>query len=105
MICTTPGVIDTSGCQYGNAAPGAFGSASKGTEIGPGYKNLDLTIGKKFYTTEKQYFDFRLEMYNAFNHANFNTPARSLTNLTSFGVITSTIGNPRTMQVGLKYYF
>src|SRR5229473_2610689 len=103
-ICTTPGVNDGT-CQYGNAAPGAFGSASKGTEIGPGYKNLDLTIGKQFHTTEKQYLDFRLEMYNAFNHANFNTPARSLTNLTSFGVITSTIGNPRTMQVGLKYYF
>lgn len=103
-ICTTPGQFDGK-CQYGNAAPGAFGNAGKGTEIGPGYKNLDFTVGKQFHITERQYFDFRLEMYNAFNHANFNTPARSLTNLTSFGVITSTIGNPRTMQAGLKFFF
>lgn len=40
----------------------------------PSYKNIDIGIGKRFDITERVKFNFRMEMFNAFNHANFDNP-------------------------------
>ncbi len=40
----------------------------------PGYWNLDLGVGKRFDITERVKLNFRTEMFNAFNHANFDNP-------------------------------
>jgi hypothetical protein len=109
ILCQDPGATTdpASGkpCSYGVPAPNTFGTSSKGTEHAPNFKNLDASVGKHFHTTEKQYFDFRADFYNIFNHANFGPPARTMSTPTTFGQITSTIGLPRTIQFGLKYYF
>ena len=103
-LCLTPGVSDGA-CAYGNPAPGLFGTSAPSTERAPHFANLDFTAGKEFHLTEQRYFDFRAEFYNALNHANFGPPGRFLTSPATFGVITSTIGNPRNIQFGLKFYF
>ena len=71
----------------------------------PSFFNLDASIGKKFFVTERQYLDFRMEMFNAFNHASWGAPGRNITDPGSFGQITSQVQNPRNIQFGLKYYF
>jgi hypothetical protein len=102
-VCTTPGV-DNGTCNYGVPALGTFGNASKATEQAPGFMNTDLSVGKQFHLTERQYFDFRTEFFNALNHPNFAGPIQRVTS-PSFGAIRATVGIPRTIQFGLKYYF
>ena len=102
-FCSGVGV-DDGVCAYGNAAQGVFGNSGVGTETAPGYKNLDLSIGKEFHLTEAKYFDFRADAFNIFNHPNFGPPDRNITS-TAFGAINGIVGTPRTMQFALKFYF
>ena len=102
--CLTPGV-NTGSCAYGVAAPGVFGTAGVGTQRAPGFVNVDLSLGKKFYTHEKQYLDFRADFFNVANHVNFGPPGATVSSTASFGVITTQIGSARVIQMVLKYYF
>lgn len=54
-------------------APGANGAGRNIFEA-PGYWNLDLGIQKKFSITERMKLQFRMEMFNALNHPNFDNP-------------------------------
>ncbi len=92
-------------CAYGIPAVGSLGNAGVGTLRAPSFFNLDASIGKKFNVREHQYVDFRVEFFNAFNHASWGAPSRDITSPTSFGQITTQIQNPRNIQFGLKYYF
>jgi hypothetical protein len=103
-LCLTPG-LNNGTCIYGVPAPGTYGNSSKGTEHAPDYRNLDLSIGKRFPITENHWFDFRAEFFNAFNHANFGPPANNISTPGTLGQITRQIGSPRNIQLGLKYYF
>jgi hypothetical protein len=97
--------VDNGTCAFGRPADGQLGSVGVGTLRAPSFFNLDASIGKKFYVTERQYLDFRMEMFNAFNHASWGAPGRDITNPGAFGQITSQVQNPRNIQFGLKYYF
>ena len=46
-----------------------------------------------------------MEMFNAFNHASFGPPGRSLATPATFGLITSQATLPRNIQFGLKFFF
>jgi len=69
----------------------------------PGYNNWDMSIQKYFPIHEDVRLQFRLDMFNAFNHVNFYKPD------TNFG--SGTIGSlnaawgPRQMQAALKLYW
>ncbi len=92
-------------CAYGIPAVGTLGTAGVGTQRAPSFFNFDASIGKKFNVTERQYLDFRVEFFNAFNHVSWGPPGRDITSPTSFGQITNQIQNPRNIQFGLKYFF
>ncbi len=81
----------------------AFGNAGVGIMRGPGLVNFDFTMAKNFNLSERNYFQFRTEFFNAFNRANFGPPniARESG---GFGTILSA-SNARIIQFGLKYYF
>ncbi|MGH8245663.1 MAG: TonB-dependent receptor, partial [Gammaproteobacteria bacterium] len=53
--------------------PGTNGAGRNIFEA-PGYWNLDLGIQKKFSITERTKLQFRMEMFNALNHPNFDNP-------------------------------
>jgi hypothetical protein len=68
----------------------------------PGYKNFDISIQKYFPIQERFRFQFRLDMFNAFNHTNYYSPNTAMG--PGFGTITSA-WTPRQMQAALKFYW
>jgi hypothetical protein len=90
-------------------ADGVLGNMQRNSLIGPGLATLDLVLTKsqRVGATTVQ---FRVEMFNALNRANFATPATTIFdntgNLTAnVGVITATRTSARQMQLGLKLLF
>jgi hypothetical protein len=91
--------------------PGEFGNLARNTLERPGVLTLDFSVQKNFNFNEEKYLQFRAEMFNLGNRANFASPdtstiltetgSRSLTG----GRITSTITTSRQVQFGLKFYF
>jgi len=87
-------------------ALGSFGSAGVGTVRAPRYFNWDFGLGKKFYVTERQHFQFRTEFFNFTNTPSFLPPDRTWTPTSrTFGQITNTISSSRIIEFALKYYF
>jgi hypothetical protein len=80
-------------------AVGVLGDAARTTLFGPGRWNADLSISKRFDKLQ-----FRAEVFNVFNHAQFAVPGTALGSPT-FGVIQSTVKSSRQIQFALKYVF
>ena len=99
------GGVDDGRCAYGQPADGSFGNASIGTERGPGFFNLDFSVGKQFNITERKYIDFRVELFNALNHVSWAPPGLNISTPNTFGAIGSQVQNPRNIQFGLKFHF
>ncbi len=88
------------------AAPlGTFGNCSIGVADAPGYKNVDAVLAKQFNVGGKRYFEFRAEAFNLTNTPSFGPPGRDISNLNTFGVITSTVSTARTGELVLKFFF
>ena len=66
-------------------APGTFGNLGRGAIHGPGMSQFDLTLHKRFRLTEKFNLEFRSELYNLFNRANFANPPAALNNALGTG--------------------
>jgi hypothetical protein len=100
---------DTANNQF--FSPAAFGPQALGTEgdsprrwfHGPGLNNWDFALLKNTALTERVNLEFRAELFNVFNHTQFNTPL-GLTGSASFGEVTSDTG-PRIGQLSLKLSF
>ncbi len=86
-------------------APGTFGNTPRNIYQGPGINTADLGLIKNFQYHGRYQLQFRWEMFNAFNHANFANPNADPTS-GSYGTITS-IGSvaPRVQQAALKLTF
>ena len=81
----------------------SFGNLGRNTIRGPGINNWDISFLKKIKLSENKAFEFRGEMFNAFNHAQFLNPDTGGFDGT-FGQISQTRG-PRLVQFALKFYF
>ena len=112
-------------------APGTFGNLGRNALHGPSFTQLDLTLTKQFPVTEKARLDFRVEVFNVLNQANFANPPSILANALgtdpnqlqpgqpftaaagggSFGVLNSTVsrglglGANRQIQFALRLSF
>jgi len=80
-------------------AVGTLGNAARTTLFGPGRWNADMALSKRFGK-----FQFRTEVFNVFNHAQFAAPATTV-GAPNFGVIQSTVKSSRQIQFALKYVF
>jgi hypothetical protein len=92
---------------------GTLGNARRRFFSGPGLNNWDMALLKDTLITESMNLEFRAELFNAFNHAQFNLPDGNITDaqtvsstgrLQGFGTITSA-QPPRIMQLSLKLIF
>ena len=84
-------------------APFSFGSARRNSVIGPGFANLDAALAKTWPLAGRSSLEFRWEVFNALNRANFDLPNR-IFGSPNFGRIFSA-RPPREMQVGVRVVF
>jgi hypothetical protein len=96
---------------------GQIGSLGKGAIRGKPISNLDFSVNKNWKVNERYNIQFRAEMFNAFNHANFNGFNNNLqfdgnSTHANFGKITNggfgTLNNTashREIQFGFKFSF
>jgi hypothetical protein len=98
-------------CAFAPAADGKLGNANRAPLYGPRFVNTDLSLIKHFLLPyEGMRLDFRTEIFNLFNHAQFFLPGDStgmqnLSSSSSFGKVTQTVNNPRLIQFALKLTF
>jgi hypothetical protein len=88
-----------------------FGNAGRNILRGPGLGSCDFSILRNFRLNENAKVQFRAEVFNIFNRANFDIP-QNIVNSASFGQIFNTVqpvaglasggpGEPRELQLGL----
>ena len=82
---------------------GTFGNAGRNILDGPGYQNFNASLVKNTALSERLNLQLRAEVFNLFNHPNFNLPDNFLGSPT-FGRITSA-REPRHIQFGVKVLF
>jgi len=80
--------------------PGSVGSVGRNTLTGPHFVGVNLAILKNFPFGESRRVQFRAEMFNAFNHANFTLPENRI-DQGAAGTIGGTF-DPRLIQLGLR---
>jgi Carboxypeptidase regulatory-like domain len=86
-------------------APLAYGNAGRDIVFGPGIDNFDASFQKEFSINDGMNLQFRADLFDFFNHPNFNQPNRIFTAQPSnFGTISSA-QDPRVMQLSLRFAF
>src|SRR5205085_2224628 len=81
-----------------------YGNAGRDILYGPGRTNLDASLFKDFRPLENLTVQFRAESFTVSNHPQFGQPNATIGS-GSVGQITSTVGNPRQMQLALRLMF
>lgn len=76
--------------------PGEFGNLGRYALHGPGLSQFDLTLQKRFPLNEKLNLEFRSEIYNVLNRANFANPPAQLSNALGVGAGRLQPGQPFT---------
>ena len=92
-----------------------FGNSGVGIVRGPGQHNMDMAVERIFPVTESSSFRIRAEFFNLTNTPQFALPNNNVNFIMtptgpanqnpSFGLITSTVANPRIIQFAVKYLF
>ena len=107
-------VVEGGPSQYFNPAAfvapvsGTYGNVGRDTLTGPGTRTIDLSAVKITPISERLTVQFRAEVFNVPNHANFATPntvvfsSASATPSATAGLITATSTASRQIQFGLK---
>lgn len=96
-------------CAFQTTAPNAgipnvAGSAGRGVITGPSLFRVDFTLAKNFRFTESLRLQLRAEVFNIFNKTNFTGFGTAPTTLGTYAIVNGA-RDPRTMQLGIKFYF
>ncbi len=108
-------------------APGTFGNLRRNALRGPDFRQFDVVFNKRFPIRERMNVEFRTEIFNLFNRANFANPSSTLNNATgalqpgqaytqsaagsTFGLLRQTVertvglGTNRQIQFALRFNF
>jgi uncharacterized protein YaiE (UPF0345 family) len=99
------------GCFFTTPCLSCNGNLGRNTFEGPGQFNTDQSVFKNIRVSERFNVQFRFEIFNALNRANFKLPSSSTganfaNRITSgiFGKSAGTLG-PRRLQLALKFLF
>jgi hypothetical protein len=98
--------FNNTSAAFTTEAIGQLGNVPRRFFYGPGINNFDLTLTKVLKVSESKSFEFRLEAFNAFNHAQFYGPAAvdGEVNDPHFGQVVSNAA-PRLIQLAVKFAF
>ena len=103
-----PGACSSATSFFQTPCLGCDGNLGRNTFVGPHLVNTDQSLFKNFKLTERFNLQFRTEVFNIFNHTNFQLPSsatggNSGNQIThgNFGQANKTF-DPREIQFGLK---
>ena len=89
-----------------------YGTTPRNYVRGPGLWQADLGLGKQMRLTEGAQLQFRSELFNLFNRAQYGLPLADISSAGSFGQIIGTVntgpvgtGTPRQVQMALRLQF
>ncbi|HMK24017.1 MAG TPA: carboxypeptidase regulatory-like domain-containing protein [Terriglobales bacterium] len=93
------------GC-YDQSLLGRIGNAKRTICCGPSINNFDFAVHKvlPIGASDNKRFEFRAEIFNIFNHTQFNNPDGNTTDGSDFGRI-KRAREPRLIQLAVKFYF
>jgi outer membrane receptor protein involved in Fe transport len=83
---------------------GTFGNAGRNILRGPGWVTFDMSVARRINFNGRMNATLRWDAFNLFNRANFGLPQRDMTSSTA-GVISDLAGDPRVMQLSLRFGF
>jgi outer membrane receptor protein involved in Fe transport len=83
---------------------GTFGNAGRNILRGPGWITFDTSIQRRITFSDRFNSTIRLDIFNVFNRANFGLPAANVA-AAGAGVISSLAGDPRVMQLSVRFAF
>jgi hypothetical protein len=75
-----------------------YGDSARNPFDGPGYVDFDASLAKSFPIHKRLAFQFRADAYNLANHPNWGPP-NGVWNTTTFGNITTLVGNMREYEL------
>lgn len=87
-----------------------FGSLGRNVVIGPSFNNVDFSVIKNTKLNESMRVQFRAEVFDIFNHANFGQPGRvvgtaTIGRITNTRFATGDSGSSRQIQFAMKFLF
>lgn len=87
-----------------------FGSLGRNVVIGPSFNNVDFSVIKNTKLNESMRVQFRAEVFDIFNHANFGQPGRvvgtaTIGRITNTRFATGDSGSSRQVQFAMKFLF
>jgi hypothetical protein len=88
----------------GAPPPGQFGNFPLNSLHGPRFFQADFSVIKRTYFSERGNVEFRMTLYNAFNHPNFVYSGETFDDAT-FGLITGQSGTPRIIHFAIGINF
>ncbi len=109
----------TLGVPAGDTNETVFGNTGRDTFRAPFQERFDMSLLKDTKLGERLHVQFRGDVFNVFNHPDFDAPSSSASQYnvssagvptvqglsSSFGYIQHTLGSPRTMQFSLHLLF
>jgi hypothetical protein len=90
--------------QFSTPDLGLLGTSNRRFFHGPGLNNWDLALHKMTRVNERTSVEFRAELFNTFNHAQFLNPVGDFNNSSAFGDVTAA-RDPRIGQFAVKFNF
>ncbi|MFQ5741436.1 MAG: hypothetical protein ACE5JX_20765, partial [Acidobacteriota bacterium] len=88
---------------FAEPAEYSFGNAGRNILRGLGFENWDMALSKRTVLADGHFLEFRLELFNAFNHTNFDDPEATF-GTSVFGQIFGA-ARAREIEIALKYSF
>ena len=98
-------VFDPNLLTNDTVAPGTIGNAPRSICCGPGINNWDMSFSKQTPIGERLRMEFRTDIFNVWNHAQFYTVDGNISNLGgTFGQVLH-VRDPRLLQFAMKFRF
>jgi len=91
---------------FATPAPGTFGNVPRNFLRGPNFRQFDIVLNKRIRFSETTNLEFRTEIFNVFNHTNFDIPGSrlnlALPSVTQAGGV-YTVSTSNVVQPGQAY--
>jgi len=96
--------FNASGAAWATPKQYTYGNGGRNILRGPHRTNIDCSLFKVVPIAERYKLQFRAEFFNALNHPQFDLPNATIGSAAA-GIISSTVGSPRDIQMSLRFMF